>query len=56
MFGQYVNLDFDEIKVYQRLSEANTNFTIMILKINLSIIIDALPYNTYTTAYKYAGE
>ena len=52
-FGQYVNLDFDEIKVSIRdYLRANTNFTDYDFEgSNLSIIIDALAYNTYTTAY-----
>ena len=52
-FGQYVNLDFDEIKVAIRdYLRANTNFTDYDFEgSNLSIIIDALAYNTYTTAY-----
>ena len=52
-FGQYVNLDFDQIK--QSINDylrANTNFTDYDFEgSNLSIIIDALAYNTYTTAY-----
>ena len=52
-FGQYVNLDFDQIK--QSIKDylrANTNFTDYDFEgSNLSIIIDALAYNTYTTAY-----
>ena len=52
-FGQYVNLDFDQIKTsivdYMR---SNTNFTDYDFEgSNLSIIIDALAYNTYITAY-----
>ena len=52
-FGQYVNLDFDQIKVSIRdYLRANTNFTDYDFEgSNLSIIIDALAYNTYTTAY-----
>ena len=52
-FGQYVNLDFDEIKTSIRdYLRANTNFTDYDFEgSNLSIIIDALAYNTYTTAY-----
>ena len=52
-FGQYVNLDFDEIKQSIRdYLRANTNFTDYDFEgSNLSIIIDALAYNTYTTAY-----
>ena len=52
-FGQYVNLDFDQIKTsivdYMR---SNTNFTDYDFEgSNLSIIVDALAYNTYITAY-----
>ena len=52
-FGQYVNLDFDEIKLSIRdYLRANTNFTDYDFEgSNLSIIIDALAYNTYITAY-----
>ena len=52
-FGQYTNLDFDEIKTSIRdYLRANTNFTDYDFEgSNLSIIIDALAYNTYTTAY-----
>ena len=52
-FGQYVNLDFDDIKSSIRdYLRANTNFTDYDFEgSNLSIIIDALAYNTYTTAY-----
>ncbi len=52
-FGQYVNLDFDQIKISIRdYLKANTNFTDFDFEgSNLSIIIDALAYNTYTTAY-----
>ena len=52
-FGQYVNLDFDQIKTAIRdYLRANTNFTDYDFEgSNLSIIIDALAYNTYTTAY-----
>ena len=52
-FGQYVNLDFDEIKISIRdYLRANTNFTDYDFEgSNLSIIIDALAYNTYITAY-----
>ena len=52
-FGQYVNLDFDEIRQSIRdYLRANTNFTDYDFEgSNLSIIIDALAYNTYTTAY-----
>ena len=49
-FGQYVNLDFDQIKTSIRdYLRANTNFTDYDFEgSNLSIIIDALAYNTYT--------
>ena len=52
-FGQYVNLDFDDIKSSIRdYLRANTNFTDYDFEgSNLSIIIDALAYNTYITAY-----
>ena len=52
-FGQYTNLDFDQIKSSIRdYLRANTNFTDYDFEgSNLSIIIDALAYNTYTTAY-----
>ena len=52
-FGQYVNLDFDQIKTsIKDYLRANTNFTDYDFEgSNLSIIIDALAYNTYTTAY-----
>ena len=52
-FGQYVNLDFDQIKQSIRdYLRANTNFTDYDFEgSNLSIIIGALAYNTYTTAY-----
>ena len=52
-FGQYLNLDFDDIKTSIRdYLRANTNFTDYDFEgSNLSIIIDALTYNTYITAY-----
>jgi len=52
-FGQYVNLDFDDIKASIRdYLRANTNFTDYDFEgSNLSVIIDALAYNTYITAY-----
>ena len=52
-FGQYTNLDFDQIKTSIRdYLRANTNFTDYDFEgSDLSIIIDALAYNTYTTAY-----
>ena len=52
-FGQYANLDFDQIKQSIRdYLGANSNFTDYDFEgSNLSVIIDALAYNTYTTAY-----
>jgi hypothetical protein len=52
-FGQYVNLDFNDIKTSIRdYLKANSNFTDYDFEgSNLSIIIDALAYNTYITAY-----
>ena len=52
-FGQYVNLDFSDIKQSIRdYLRANTNFTDYDFEgSNLSVIIDALAYNTYITAY-----
>ena len=52
-FGQYVNLDFADIKQSIRdYLRANTNFTDYDFEgSNLSVIIDALAYNTYITAY-----
>ena len=52
-FGQYVNLDFADVKQSIRdYLRANTNFTDYDFEgSNLSIIIDALAYNTYITAY-----
>ncbi len=52
-FGQVVNLDFDQIKTsivsYMR---SNDNFSDYDFEgSNLSVIIDALAYNTYITAY-----
>ena len=46
-FGQYTNLDFDQIKTSIRdYLRANTNFTDYDFEgSNLSIIIDALAYN-----------
>ena len=51
-FGQYVNLDFDQIKTSIRdYLRANTNFTDYDFEgSNLSIIIDALAYNTNMAA------
>ena len=50
---QYTNLDFEEIKVSLReYLRANSNFTDFDFEgSNLSILIDTLAYNTYTTAY-----
>ena len=47
-FGQYTNLDFDQIKTsIKDYLRANTNFTDYDFEgSNLSIIIDALAYNT----------
>ena len=52
-FGQYVNLDFDQIKTsIKDYLRSNTNFTDYDFEgSNLSIIIDALAYNTYITSY-----
>jgi len=52
-FGQYVNLDFADVRQSIRdYLRANTNFTDYDFEgSNLSIIIDALAYNTYITAY-----
>ena len=51
-FGQYTNLDFDQIKTSIRdYLRANTNFTDYDFEgSNLSIIIDALAYNTNMAA------
>ena len=50
---QYTNLDFEEVKVSLReYLRANSNFTDFDFEgSNLSILIDILAYNTYTTAY-----
>ncbi len=50
---QYTNLDFEEIKVSLReYLRANTDFTDFDFEgSNLSILIDLLSYNAYTTAY-----
>ena len=50
---QYTNLDFEEVKVSLReYLRANSNFTDFDFEgSNLSILIDLLAYNTYTTAY-----
>ncbi len=52
-FGQYVNLDFDQIKTSLKdYLRSNDNFTDYDFEgSNLSIILDALAYNTYLTAY-----
>ena len=52
-FGQYVNLDFDQIKESIRdYLRSNTTFTDYDFEgSNLSVLIDALAYNTYITAY-----
>jgi len=52
-FGQYVNLDFDQIKAsIKDYLKSNTNFTDYDFEgSNLSVIIDALAYNTYITSY-----
>ncbi len=52
-FGQYVNLDFDQIKEsIKDYLKSNTNFTDYDFEgSNLSVIIDALAYNTYITSY-----
>ena len=50
---QYTTLDFEEVKVSLReYLRANSNFTDFDFEgSNLSILIDLLAYNTYTTAY-----
>ena len=52
-FGQVVNLDFDQIKTsIVDYLKSNENFTDYDFEgSNLSIIVDALAYNTYITAY-----
>ena len=52
-FTQYTNLDFEEIKVSLReYLRSNSNFTDFDFEgSNLSILIDLLAYNSYTTAY-----
>ena len=52
-FGQYTNLDFDQIKTsIKDYLKSNDNFTDYDFEgSNLSIILDALAYNTYITAY-----
>ena len=50
---QYTNLDFEEIKVSLReYLRANSDFTDYDFEgSNLSVLVDLLSYNTYTTAY-----
>ena len=50
---QYTNLDFEEIKVSLReYLRANSDFTDYDFEgSNLSVLVDLLAYNTYTTAY-----
>ena len=52
-FGQYVNLDFDDIKSSIRdYLRANTNFTDFDFEgSNFSVLIDTLAYNTYISAF-----
>ena len=52
-FTQYTNLDFDQIKSsIKDYLRANSNFSDFDFEgSNLSILIDALAYNTYITAY-----
>ena len=52
-FGQYTNLDFDQIKTsIKDYLKSNDNFTDYDFEgSNLSIVLDALAYNTYITAY-----
>ena len=52
-FGQYTNLDFDQIKTsIKDYLKSNDNFTDYDFEgSNLSIVLDALGYNTYITAY-----
>lgn len=52
-FTQYTNLDFDQIKTsIKDYLRANSNFSDFDFEgSNLSILIDALAYNTYITAY-----
>lgn len=52
-FTQYTTLDFEEIKVNLReYLRANSNFTDFDFEgSNLSVLIDLLAYNTYTTSY-----
>jgi hypothetical protein len=52
-FTQYTNLDFDQIKTsIKDYLRANSNFTDFDFEgSNLSVLVDALAYNTYITAY-----
>lgn len=52
-FTQFTNLDFDQIKTsIKDYLRANSNFTDFDFEgSNLSVLIDALAYNTYVTAY-----
>jgi len=52
-FTQYTTLDFEEIKVNLReFLRSNSNFTDFDFEgSNLSVLIDLLAYNTYTTSY-----
>ena len=52
-FGQYTNLDFDQIKTsIQDYLRANSNFTDFDFEgSNLSVLINTLAYNSYITAY-----
>ncbi len=52
-FGQYTNLDFDQIKIsIQDYLRSNSNFTDYDFEgSNLSVLINTLAYNTYITAY-----
>lgn len=52
-FGQFTNLDFDQIKVsIQDYLRANSNFTDFDFEgSNLSVLINTLAYNSYITAY-----
>ena len=52
-FTQYTNLDFDQIKEsIKDYLRANSNFTDFDFEgSNLSVLVDALAYNSYITAY-----
>jgi len=52
-FGQYANLDFDQIKTsIKDYLRSNSNFTDYDFEgSNLSVLVDTLAYNTYLTAY-----